>query len=208
MSAVIGLTGGIGSGKSTVSRMFEKLGASVIDADAVVRELQSPGTALLAEIGAAFGAQVIGAGGELDRETLAAIVFRNDAARLRLNAIVHPRVAAELARRVAAAREAGSDVIVLDIPLLFEGKNSGEGTAARMPFDATVVVHVPESLQIERQLARDDCNREEAERRVRAQLPLDEKRRLADFTIDNSGTLEETERQVRDVFRAITEAAS
>jgi dephospho-CoA kinase len=208
MSAVIGLTGGIGSGKSTVSRMFEKLGATVLDADAVVRELQSPGSALLAEIEVAFGAQVIGPDGELDREALAAIVFRDDAARLRLNAIVHPRVAAELSGRVAAAREAGSTVIVLDIPLLFEGRDSGEGTAARMPLDATVVVHVPEPLQIERQLARDDCSREDAVRRLRAQLPLDEKRRLADFAIDNSGTLEETERQVRDVFRAITAAAS
>ena len=207
MSAVIGLTGGIGSGKSTVSRMFEKLGATVFDADAVVRELQSPGSSLLAEIEAAFGAQVIGPDGELDREALAAIVFRDDAARLRLNAIVHPKVAAELTRRVAAAREAGSTLIVLDIPLLFEGRDSGEGTAAQMPFDATVVVHVPESLQIERQLARDDCGREEAVRRLRAQLPLDEKRHLADFAIDNAGTLEETERQVRDVFRAITAAA-
>jgi dephospho-CoA kinase len=208
MSAVIGLTGGIGSGKSTVARMFEKLGATVLDADAIVRELQSPGSALLAEIEVAFGAQVIGPEGELDREALAAIVFRDDAARLRLNAIVHPRVAAELTSRVAAAREAGSTVIVLDIPLLFEGRDSGEETAARMPLDATVVVHVPKPLQIERQLARDDCSREEAVRRLRAQLPLDEKRRLADFAIDNSGTLEETERQVRDVFRAITAAAS
>lgn len=207
MSAVIGLTGGIGSGKSTVSRMFEKLGATVLDADAIVRELQSPGSAVLAEIEAAFGPRVIGPDGELDREALAAIVFRDDAARLRLNAIVHPKVADELARRVAAAREAGSTVVVLDIPLLFEGRESGEGTAARMPLDATVVVHVPEEAQIERQLARDDCSREEAVRRVRAQLPLDEKRRLADFAIDNSGTLEETERQVRDVFRAITAAA-
>ena len=207
MNALIGLTGGIGSGKSTVSRMFEKLGATVLDADAIVRELQSPGSSLLAEIEAAFGAQVIGADGELDREALAAIVFRDDDARLRLNAIVHPRVAAELTRRVAAAREVGSSVIVLDIPLLFEARDSGEGTAARLPLDATVVVHVPESLQIERQLARDDCSREEAVRRLRAQLPLEEKRRLADFAIDNSGTLEETERQVRDVFRAITAAA-
>jgi dephospho-CoA kinase len=207
MSAVIGLTGGIGSGKSTVSRMFEKLGATVLDADAIVRELQSPGSAVLTEIEAAFGPQVIGPDGELDREALAAIVFRDDAARLRLNAIVHPKVADELARRVAAAREAGSTVVVLDIPLLFEGRESGEGTAARLPLDATVVVHVPEETQIERQLARDDCSREEAVRRVRAQLPLDEKRRLADFAIDNSGTLEETERQVRDVFRAITAAA-
>jgi dephospho-CoA kinase len=208
MSVVIGLTGGIGSGKSTVAGMFEKLGATVLDADVVVRELQAGGSALLAEIEAAFGAQVIQPDGSLDREALAAIVFRDEEARMHLNAIVHPRVAIELAQRVADARASGASVIVLDIPLLFEARDAGEGTAAQVPFDATVVVYVPESLQIERQLTRDDRDRGEALRRVRAQMPLDEKRRLADFAIDNSGALEDTERQVREVFRAITEAGT
>jgi dephospho-CoA kinase len=208
MRVLIGLTGGIGSGKSTVARMFEKLGATVLDADAVVRELQSPDSALLAEIEAAFGPQVIRPDGALDRQALAAIVFRDDDARLQLNAIVHPRVAADLAQRVAAARESGARAIVVDIPLLFETRKSAEGADAALPFDATVVVYAPESLQIERQRARDGCSREDALRRVRAQLPLDEKRRLADFVIDNSGTLEDTERQVRDVFRAVTAAAT
>jgi dephospho-CoA kinase len=208
MSVVIGLTGGIGSGKSTVAGMFEKLGATVLDADVVVRELQAGGSALLAEIEAAFGAQVIQPDGSLDREALAAIVFRDEEARMHLNAIVHPRVAIELAQRVADARASGASVIVLDIPLLFEARDAGEGTAAQVPFDATVVVYAPESLQIERQLTRDDRDRGEALRRVRAQMPLDEKRRLADFAIDNSGALEDTERQVREVFRAITEAGT
>jgi dephospho-CoA kinase len=208
MSVVIGLTGGIGSGKSTVARMFEKLGATVLDADAVVHELQARGSALLAEIEAAFGAQVIRPDGSLDREALAAIVFRNEDARSRLNAIVHPRVAMELAQRAADARASGASAIVLDIPLLFESRDAGYGTTAQVPFDATVVVYVPESLQIERQVTRDGRDREEALRRVRAQMPLAEKRRLADFAIDNSGALEETERQVREVFRAITEAGT
>ncbi|HEY5657373.1 MAG TPA: dephospho-CoA kinase, partial [Myxococcota bacterium] len=119
----------------------------------------------------------------------------------------HPKVAAEIIGRVASERQSGASIIVVEIPLLFEAKDSGHGTAAKMSFDATVVVYVPEPLQIERQLARGGCNREEAQRRVRAQLPLADKRARADFVIDNSGTLEETERQVREVFRAVSEAA-
>jgi dephospho-CoA kinase len=206
MSLVIGLTGGIGSGKSTVVRMFEALGATAIDADAIVRELQAPGSELLDEIAAAFGAELIRADGRLDRKALATIVFRDDAARERLNAIMHPAVASEFARRVEAARAGGEPLIVLDIPLLFEGRASGDGTAARVDFDATVVVFVTEEQQIERQMLRDGSSREEAELRVRAQLPLDAKRALADFTIDNSGSREQTERQVREVVRAISAA--
>jgi len=206
MSIVIGLTGGIGSGKSTVSRMFEELGATVIDADAIVRELQSPGSEILGEIASAFGAELVGADGRLDREALAEIAFRDEAARERLNTIVHPAVAAEIARRVEVARARAAALIVLDIPLLFEGRASGKGTAARTEFDATVLVYVPEALQIERQRLRDGSSLEEAERRVRAQLPIEEKRALADYTIDNSGSRTETEHQVREVLRAISEA--
>jgi dephospho-CoA kinase len=197
MSAVVGLTGGIGSGKSTVARMLEKLGAVIIDADEIVHELQSPGSPLLDEIAAAFGPEVIDATGALDREALGALVFRDETRRLELNRIVHPKVGIEFARRLASAKAAGAALIVLDIPLLFEGRTSGRGSAALMDFDAIVVVWVPESVQIERQQARDGCTREEAVRRVRAQVPLDEKRDRADHVIDNSGTLEETERQVR-----------
>jgi dephospho-CoA kinase len=151
---------------------------------------------MLAEISAAFGPGVIDAEGRLDRAALGAIVFRDAAARARLGAIVHPPVAAEIARRVARARSQGVEVLVLDIPLLFEGRKAGTGTAAVLQFDATVVVWAPEAAQIERQIARDGCSREEAQRRVRAQLPLHEKKALADFVIDNSGTPEETDRQV------------
>jgi dephospho-CoA kinase len=203
MTRIVGLSGGIGSGKSTVSRRLAELGATVIDADAIVHELQAPGSPMLAEISAAFGPGVIDAGGRLDRAALGAIVFRDAAARARLGAIVHPPVAAEIARRVARARSQGVEVLVLDIPLLFEGRQAGTGTAAVLQFDATVVVWAPEEAQIERQIARDGCSREEALRRVRAQLPLQEKKALADFVIDNSGTPEETDRQVGALWETL-----
>jgi dephospho-CoA kinase len=204
MSVVIGLTGGIGSGKSTVARMFRAFGADVIDADAIVHELQAKGMPMVAELAAAFGPEILAAGGALDRKALGAIVFRDEAARQRLNDIVHPQVGAEFAKRLAAAVAADTPLVVLDIPLLFEGRKSGRGSAAARNVATTVVVWVPEPVQIERQIARDGCTREEAEQRVRAQMPLDEKRELADHVIDNSGPLEHTERQVRELCSALT----
>jgi len=204
MTRIVGLSGGIGSGKSTVSRQLAALGATLIDADAIVHELQAPGSPMLAEIAAAFGPGVIDAKGGLDRAALGAIVFRDAAARARLGAIVHPPVAAEIARRVARARSQGAAVVVLDIPLLFEGRKAGTGSAAALQFDATIVVWAPEPAQVERQIARDGCSREEALRRIRAQLPLHEKKALADHVIDNSGTPEETERQVRALWEVLS----
>ena len=208
MTAIVGLSGGIGSGKSTVARLFEKLGAVLIDSDAIVHELQAPGAPMLEQIARAFGRDLIDATGALDRKALGALVFRDEQLRLRLNAIVHPAVGAETLRRVVAAREAGASVIVIDIPLLFEGRSSGRGGASLMDFQATVVVWVPEAVQVERTMARDACTREEALRRVRAQMPLAEKRAIADYVIDNSGAPEDTERQVREVFDAVSAAAA
>jgi len=204
MTRIVGLSGGIGSGKSTVARRLAALGATVIDADAIVHELQAPGSPLLAEIAAAFGADVIDAAGRLDRAALGAIVFRDAQARARLGAITHPPVVAEIARRVARARSERVPVVVLDIPLLFEGRRAGTGAAAALQFDATIVVWAPEDAQIERQIARDGYSREEAVRRIRAQLPLHEKKNLADFVIDNAGTLEDTERQVDALWETLS----
>jgi dephospho-CoA kinase len=206
VSVVIGLTGGIGSGKSTVARMLRELGATVIDADAIVHELQAKGMPMVAELAAAFGPGILTADGALDRKALGAIVFADEAARLKLNSIVHPQVGAEFARRLAAAVAADTPLVVLDIPLLFEGRDSGKGSAAARNVETTVVVWVPEAVQIERQMKRDGCSRAEAEQRVRAQLPLDRKRALADHVIDNSGALAETERQVRALYAGLTAA--
>jgi len=206
VSVIIGLTGGIGSGKSTVARMFAELGAIVIDADAIVHELQAPGMPMVAELAAAFGAGILTADGALDRKALGAIVFADEAARLRLNDIVHPQVGAEFARRLSAAIAANAPLVVLDIPLLFEGRESGRGSAAARSVETTVVVWVPEPVQIERQMQRDGCTRADAEQRVHAQLSLDRKRELADHVIDNAGALAETERQVRELYTRLTAA--
>ncbi len=204
MAVIAGLTGGIGSGKSTVAGMLEKLGATVVDADAIVHELQAPGEPLLDEIAAEFGPEVIDADGALDREALGAIVFRDPEARQRLNRIVHPKVGAEFARRLQAARDSGVALIVLDIPLLFEARKAGTGGASAMDFDAIVLVWAPRETQIERQIRRDGYARDEAERRVAAQMPLDEKRALADHVVDNSGPREQTERRVQELYAALT----
>lgn len=202
MTRVVGLTGGIGSGKSTVARLLAELGATVIDADAIVHELQAPGTPLLDEIARTFGPEVIDASGGLDREALAAVVFRDPEARVRLQRLVHPRVGAEIARRLAEARDAGVELVVLDIPLLFEAPEAG--TAARRHYDASVVVWVPEEIQVARAVARDGSDPDEVRRRIRAQLPLDAKRELADHVIDNSGTPEETAEQVRRLYARVS----
>jgi len=205
MTLVIGLSGGIGSGKSTVSRLLEKLGATVVDADAIVHEMQAPGAPMLAEIARAFGPRVIDAAGALDRQALADIVFRDPDARRRLGSIVHPPVIAEMGARARAAVEAHDPMVVLDIPLLFEGKKTGTGSAAHLKFDATIAVWVPREVQIERTVARDGCARDEAERRVAAQMPIDEKRDMADYVIDNSGSPAETEAQVARLYAELLE---
>jgi dephospho-CoA kinase len=198
MARIVALSGGIGTGKSTVAAMLRELGAVVIDADALVREVQEPGSLAIDEIVEAFGPGIVRQGGELDREKLGALVFRDPEARKRLEAIVHPRVRALMARRIQEAQASGATLIVLDIPLLFEGGRRG--------FETTILVYAPEALQIERQVARNGYGRDEALRRVRAQMPIEEKRKLADFVVDNSGSLEETRRQVRELYASLVGA--
>jgi dephospho-CoA kinase len=205
MAMVIGLTGGIASGKSTVSRLLGALGATVIDADAIVHELQAPGMPMLEEIAARFGPQLLDADGRLDRRALGAIVFGDRAARAQLEAIVHPQVRAVIAERVAAAQAAGAALIVVDIPLLFE-RGEIPAQPSTQEFDATVLVYARDAQQIERLIARDHCSREDAERRVRAQLPIEDKKAMADVVIDNSGALDETKRQVEQLFERFSEA--
>lgn len=196
MGRIVALSGGIGTGKSTVAALLRELGAVVIDADALVREVQSPGSLAIDEIAEVFGPSVIREGGELDREKLGALVFRDPEARARLEAIVHPRVRALMARRIQEAQASGVPLVVLDIPLLFETGRGG--------FETTILVYALEAQQIERQVARNGYSREEALRRVRAQMPIEDKRKLADHVIDNSSTLEETRRQVAELYARLT----
>lgn len=211
VTRVVGLTGGIATGKSTVARLLAALGAEVVDADAIVHQLQAPGTPLLARIVEAFGPEILRPDGALDRERLGRLVFADPAARTRLEALVHPAVGAEMVRRLEAARAAGVPLVVLDIPLLLEGraraKAAGSASRPRTASDLVaevIVVYAPESAQLERQLARDGTTREHAAERVRAQLSIEEKRKLADHVIDNSGTLADTERQVRELYAKLT----
>jgi dephospho-CoA kinase len=207
MTRVIGLTGGIGTGKSTVARMLAELGAVVIDSDAIVHELQGPGQPLVAEIAAAFGSDVLRPDGSLDRAALGARVFSDPEARSRLNAIVHPAVGRESLRRLEAARARGAALVVLDIPLLFETRLHGTASRANLGVEAVVVVYAPRELQIRRQVERNGYDRAEAERRLGAQLPIEEKRRLADHVIDNSGSLEATRDQVRALYERLAGGA-
>jgi dephospho-CoA kinase len=185
---LVGLTGGIGSGKSTVARMLELRGAVVFDADALAREAVEPGTPGHDAVVERFGANVLGPGGELDREALASIVFADPAARRDLEAIVHPEVRRLFAEGCEAYRD-DDVVVVFSAPLLVE-------TGMHTAFEVLVVVSTPVETQMER-LLRDRGMREDSIRaRIAAQAPLEEKAAVADVIVDNEGTLEELEGQV------------
>lgn len=186
---LIALTGGIASGKSTIARRLATHGAVVIDADALTRELQSAGSAVLQAIAATFGPDVIRADGELDRAALGAKVFGVPTELAKLNAIVHPAVRAESARRFKAAFDADPDaVVVYDVPLLVEAR-------ADDAWDAIVVAHAPAEQRIARLVEFRGMSREEAERRVASQTSDDARLAIADIVVDTSGEFGETERQ-------------
>ncbi len=193
----VGLTGGIGAGKSEVSRRFAALGAVVIDADTAAREVVEPGTPGLDRIAAAFGPEVLRPDGSLDRARLAAIVFADGAARARLNAIVHPLVHERMRAAEAAAVRAGSDglVVVHDVPLLAEG---GEQRAAG--FDLVIVVDAPPDVQAERLAGQRAMTQEQALARMAAQASREARLAVADIVIDNSGTLADLDRRVAEVW--------
>jgi dephospho-CoA kinase len=203
MTQVVALSGGIGSGKTTVREILDELGAVTVCADAIVHALQVPGTGILEEIAEAFGPEAIGESGALDRPALARVVFGDPEARERLGAIMHPPVVAEMMRRAQEGVKAGAALVVLDIPLYFEGQKSGSGSAAARQYDASILVWVPRETQVLRTVSRDGCEVAEAERRIAAQMPIDEKRDYATHIIDNSGDREETRRQVKRVFEQL-----
>ena len=190
---VLGLTGGIGSGKSLVAEMFRKLGAEVIDADRLARDVVEPGQPALNEIVMAFGRDVLLPDGSLNRVSLAAIIFADAAARQRLNAITHPRIRARMETEVAA-RNQRSGILILDIPLLYENGLAGS-------VEKVIVVWVDPRTQLQRLTERDRLSVDEARRRIAAQMPLDDKRARADEVIDNSGDRERTRRQVQAIYQ-------
>lgn len=192
---LIGLSGGIGSGKSTVSGFLRELGAHIVDADEAARAVVEPGTPGFDAVVAEFGTAMVREG-RLDRSRLAETVFHDRGALERLNAIVHPLVREWTAARLLEAAAAGETIVVQDIPLLFE--NNYEPL-----FKATVLVYVPQPLQVERLVAR-GLAEADARARIANQLPIDEKRARATYLIDNSGSREETRAQTERVWTEIT----
>ncbi|MBT1582590.1 dephospho-CoA kinase [Curtobacterium flaccumfaciens] len=197
---IIGLTGGIAAGKSTVSRRWTEHGAVVVDADRLARDAVAPGSPGLAQVAERFGPSVIAADGSLDRPVLGSIVFADPAARKDLEAITHPEVW-RLARQAFDAAEAADPdaVVVYDVPLLAEARGSRP-----LRFDAVVVVDAPAAQRIERLVEHRGMARDEAERRVAAQASDAERLALADHVVDATGTLEQTIRSADEVWARIT----
>jgi dephospho-CoA kinase len=190
---VLGLTGGIGSGKTMVGEMFAQLGAEIIDADQLAREVVEPGQPALSEIVERFGPDVRQADGRLDRAKLGGIVFADASARTALNAITHPRIRERMEAAVSERKDRAG-VLILVIPLLYESVRSAL-------VEKVIVVWVDPQTQFRRLVERGGLTAEQAQQRIAAQMPLDQKRALADQVIDNRGTPEETRRQVETIYR-------
>lgn len=191
---LVGLTGGIATGKSTVSAMFAHLGARVVDADLLAREVVMPGQPALAEIVREFGREVLQADGHLDRKRLGALVFGDPERRKRLEAITHPAIYARQRRILSAYEEEAFEGVVLwDAALLVE-------TGGARGMDKLVVVYADHATELMRLMARDGMSEAEARERMATQMPVADKAKVADYVVDNSGTRAETERQVRDVW--------
>lgn len=186
---VLGVTGGIASGKSQVTAMLADAGCPVLSADQVARDVVAPGTELLGRLVATFGSQVLSSDGALERDRLGQIVFHDSEARQQLNALMHPAIAEESTARLAGLREADNPLIVYEAPLLFEA-----GATSRV--DEILVVFVAPEIQIERLCLRDGIAREEALTKISAQWPQHDKVAQADYVIDNSGSIDETRFQV------------
>lgn len=192
----VAVTGNIASGKSTVARLFESWGADRIDADALTRELQSPGTPVFQAIVGRFGPSVVAPDGALDRAWLRKVILADPTARIDLNAIVHPAVFTRIGEELAASRARDRPVVVVEVPLLFE-----TGTAGR--FDQVVLVEAPREQIIERLVRIRGLDPETARRFLDAQAPADSARERSDFVIRNDGSMEALEREARVVWRKL-----
>jgi dephospho-CoA kinase len=192
----VGLTGGIGAGKSSVSQRLAALGAVIIDADTIARQVVEPGTPGLAQIVAAFGPKVLRADGTLDRPGLAAVVFADEKALARLNEITHPLIrAGVVAAEQAAVQASGEDLIVVhDVPLLAEGLRTAS------EFDVVVVVDVPVETQVARLTGPRGMPEDQARARIAAQATREQRLAVADIVIDNSGTPADLDRRVTEVW--------
>jgi dephospho-CoA kinase len=192
----VALTGNIAAGKSAVAGLFRQWGATVLDADEIVREVQAPGSPVLQRIAERFGPSVLRPDGSLDRPGLRRVVLSEPDALAALNRIVHPAVQVRRTELMAEAAARGDRLVVSDIPLLFEAANPNE-------FDVIVLVDAPEALRLERIVERRGLARSEALKMIRAQMPAVEKRARSDFVIENDGDLAALERSAGAVWRAL-----
>jgi dephospho-CoA kinase len=192
---LIGLTGGVGSGKSTVAEMFRRLGAAIVDADEATHAVYAPGTEGFDAIVREFGPDFV-LDGQIDRQKLGDLVFRDPNARARLNAIVHPLVRTWMAERTAEAVERGAEVVIQDVPLLFENNLQGL-------YSSTVLVYARPATQLARLLENRRVSLDRANRMLASQMSIDEKRPLADFVIENEASMDDTRRQVEEVWTSL-----
>lgn len=196
---VAGLTGGIASGKSTVSRMFRDAGAIIIDADEIAREVVTKGKPAWRKIRTHFGEEILLPDGEINRELLGKIIFHDHFQKKELNRMVHPFVFQRMEERIAGAESDNPDaIVILDIPLLIE-------TGLYRNLSEIILVYIPENLQLKRLIARDHISEIDATARIRSQIPIDEKKKFASILIDNSSHFEKTKEKVLDIFQRLFE---
>jgi dephospho-CoA kinase len=194
---LVGLTGGIASGKSAVAKILQRLGAAIVNADELAREVVEPGREAWTEIVAAFGPQVLQGDQNLDRQKLRALIFNQPEARKRLESIIHPRVRALAEERIRQHAASGYSVVIYEVPLLFEG-NLQEWLRP------VILVACDIETQTARLQERDHLTAADAQKHIAAQMSLSEKRRLADYIIENNGSLEDLERRTREILKKIT----
>ncbi len=193
----VGLTGGIACGKSTVARMFIEGGCKIVDADHIARQVVLPGQPALDQVVMAFGQHILHQDGSLNRQKLGQLVFGDESLRRLIESILHPAIRTEMQRQMhVLAEEDPSAMIILDIPLLYES-----GSQRVLPIEEVIVVYIPRHMQLLRLMGRDGLSQEEAEKRIHAQMSIEDKRKLADIVIDNSGTPNETWLQVQSYLK-------
>jgi len=199
---VVGLTGGIASGKTVVSKMLKDLGALIIDADEVSREVVAPKTRCWEKLVSSFGKEILQEDLTLDRKKLADRVFNNPEELLTLNSLIHPEIMERIDYRLIAIKEKNPEaIVIIDAALIIE-------TEMYAKYDKLIVVCAGEKTQIERILHRDKLSQDEAKKRIHSQLPLRDKIKIADFVIENEGTLSKTKEQVEKVFNTISSTKS
>lgn len=192
----IGLTGGIATGKSSVSAWLVQHGAALVDADLIAREVMMPGHPVLQQVRERFGEEMLNEDGTLNRKRLGEHIFTHPEERVALEGITHPAIRSLIHSRVAELEAADPQrLVVADIPLLLEARDAYR-------FDEIMVVYVPRDIQLQRLMTRDDLTEEQAARRLAAQMDIEEKKRIADIVIDNSGTPEQTGQQLQQFWRS------